>query len=91
MRMIHSSDVGFLDSGFKPPVTVASRIPHPHSIKDQTPRLIVKELFTARNSHQPSKSCKGQKKWRKEIEVPRRRNGRVQKGRDKKHRKQIAK
>ena len=36
--------------GFGPPFMVALRLFHPYSTEDKTPRLMVKELFTARNT-----------------------------------------
>jgi len=43
-----------LPLGFGPPLTIASRLLHPYSTKDKTPKLMVKQLFTARNIHRDS-------------------------------------
>ena len=41
---------------FSPVLTVASRYLHPYNTEDKTPRLIVKQLFTARDTQRDSQS-----------------------------------
>ena len=78
--MIHSSGIDIMSSEFQFPLTVASRISHPHSIEDQAPRLIVKQFSIARKSQRDSQSYEEQRKGRWEIEVPWTRKGRVKTG-----------
>ena len=48
--MVQTSGVESLASGFRSPLTVTSRLLCPHSTEDKTPRLMVKQLFIARNA-----------------------------------------
>ena len=43
------------------PLTVASRYLHPYSTDDKTPRLKVKQLFTARDTQRDSQSYIGKR------------------------------
>ena len=45
-----------LPLAFGPSLTVASRLLHPYSIEDKTPRLLVKQFSTARNTQRDSQS-----------------------------------
>ena len=74
--MIQSSGVEPPVSGFQSqPLTVASRLLHPHNTESS--RLIVKQLFIARNTEKDSYSYMEMRRRRKVIEVTRRRKGRV--------------
>ena len=65
---------------FSPSLTVASRLLHPCSTEDRTPRLTVKQFSTARNTQRDSQSYIEKRRGRKEIDETRRRKGRVKWG-----------
>ena len=69
--------LSLLPLGFGLPLTVALRFLYPHSAEDKTPRLMVKQLFTLRNTQRDSQSYIEKRRGRKEIEVTRGRKGRV--------------
>jgi len=72
--------LGLLPLGFGPPLTVASRLLYPYSTEDKTPRLMVKQLSTARNTQRDSQSYIEKRRGRREIEVIMRRKGRIKSG-----------
>ena len=57
-------------------LTVASRLLHPYSSEDKTPRLMVKQLYTARNTQRDSQSYMEKRRGKREIEVTRKRKRR---------------
>ena len=59
---------------------VASRLLHRYSTDDKTSRLMVKQFSTARHTQRASQSCMKKRRRRREIEMTRRRRGRVKKG-----------
>ena len=61
-------------------LTIASRLLHPYSTDDKTPRLMVKQFFTVRDTQRDSQSYMEKRRWRQEIEVTRRRRGGVKSG-----------
>ena len=63
--------------GFGPSLTVASRLLHPYRTEAKTPRLMVTQLSTFRNTQKDSQSYIEKRRGRKEIEVTQRRKGRV--------------
>jgi len=69
-----------LPLGFGPSLTVASRLLHPYRTEAKTPRLMVKQLSTSRNTQRDSQSYIVKRRGRKEIEVTQRRKGRVKRG-----------
>ena len=66
-------ELSLLPLAFNPSLTVASRLLHPYSTEDKTPRLMVKQLSTVRNTQRNSYIEK--RRGRGEIEVTRRRKG----------------
>ena len=56
---------------------VVSRLLHPYSTDDKTSRLMVKQFSKARNTQRGSQSYIDKRRGRREIEVTRRRRGRV--------------
>ena len=62
------------------PLTVASRLLHPYIIEDKTPRLLVKQLSTARDTQRDSQSFIEKRRGSSEIEITRRRKGGVKRG-----------
>ena len=76
--MIQNSEVESPGSGFwSQPLTIASRHLHPHSTVYKTPRSMMKQLFTARNTQRDSQSYIEYRKGWKEKEVTKRREERV--------------
>jgi len=69
--------LSLLTLGFGLPLTVASRLLHPHSTEEKTPRLMVKQLSTARNTQRDSQGYIEKRRGRREIEMFRKRKGRV--------------
>ena len=61
-------------------LTVASRLLHPYSTDDKTPRLMVKRFSTVRDTQRGSQSYMKKRRGRREIEVTRRRRGGVKRG-----------
>ena len=62
---------------------IASRLLHPYSTDDKTSRLMVKRFSTARDTQRGSQSYMEKRRGRREIEVTRRRRGRVRRGESK--------
>ena len=73
-------ELNLLPLAFSLTLTVALRLLHPYSTEDKTPRLMVKQLSTARNTQRDSQSYIEKKRGRREIEVIMRRKGRVKSG-----------
>ena len=65
---------------FGPSLTVASRLLHPYSTDDKTPRLIVKRFSTVRDTQRGSQSYMGKRRGRMETGVARRRRGGIKEG-----------
>ena len=73
-------DLSLLPLAFSLILTVSSRLLHPYSTDDKTPRLMVKQFFTVRDTQRDSQSYMEKRRWRQEIEVTRRRRGGVKSG-----------
>ena len=73
-------DLGLLPLAFSLILTVASRLLHPYSTDDKTSRLMVKRFSTVRDTQRGSQSYMEKRRRRREIEVTRRRRGRVKNG-----------
>ena len=69
-----------LPLAFSLTLTVALRLLHPYSTEDKTPRLMVKQFSTARNTRRDTLSYIKKGIGRREIEVTRRRRGGVKRG-----------
>ena len=74
----------FSSFGVKPPLlafslilTAASRLLHPYNTDDKTPKLMVKQFSTVRDTQRGSQSYMEKRRGRTEIEVARRRRGGV--------------
>ena len=61
-------------------LTVVSRILHPYSTDDKTPRLMVKRFSTVRDTQRGSQSYIEKRRGRREIEVTRRKRGGIKRG-----------
>ena len=72
--------MSLLPLSFSPSLRVASRLLHPYSTEDKTPKLMAKQLSTARKTQRDSWSYIEKRRRRYEIEVTRRRKGRVKRG-----------
>ena len=80
------SSLMFSSSGVKPPASGfqshnASGLLHPYSTDDETSRLMVKKFSTSRDTQRGSQSYIEKRRWRREVEVTRRRRVRVKTGR----------
>ena len=64
-------------------LTVASRLLHPYSTDDKISRLMVKRFSTVRDTQRGSQSYMEKKRWRREMEVTRRRRGGIKRGESK--------
>ena len=73
-------DLSLLPLAFILILTVASRLLHPYSADDKTSRLMVKQYSTVRDTQRGSQSYMEKRRGRREIEVTRRRIGRVKRG-----------
>ena len=69
--------LSFLPLTFNLILTVASRLLHPYSTDDKTSRLIVKRFSRVRDTQRGSQSYMEKRRRRREIEVTRRRRGRI--------------
>ena len=58
-------------------LTVASRLLHPCSMDDKTSRLMVNRFSTVRDTQRGSQSYMEKRRGRREIEVTRRRRGKI--------------
>ena len=70
-------DLSFLPLAFSLILTVASRLLHLYSINNKTSRLMVKRFSIVRDIQRGSQSYMEKRRGRREIEVTRRRRGRV--------------
>ena len=73
-------DLSLLPMAFSLILTLASKLLHPYSTDDKTSKLMVKNLFTVRDTQRGSQSCMEKRRGRKEIEVIRRRRGGIKRG-----------
>ena len=65
---------------FIPSLKVESRLLHPYGTEDKTPRLMVKQFSTARDTQRGSQSYLEKRRGRREIEVTRKRRGGIKRG-----------
>ena len=61
-------------------LTIASRLLHPYSTEDKTPKLMAKQLSTARKTQRDSWSYIEKRRGKGEIEVTRRKRGGIKRG-----------
>jgi len=73
-------DLSFLPLAFSLILTVASRLLHPYSTDDKTPRLMVKRFSTVRDTQRGSQSYMEKRRGRREIEMTKRRSEGIKKG-----------
>ena len=73
-------ELNLLDLAFSLLLIVTSRLLYPYSTDDKTPRLMVKQFSTARDTKRGSQSYTEKKRGRREIEVTRRRRGGLKTG-----------
>ena len=73
-------DLSLLPLVFTLILTVASRLLHPYSTDDKTSRLMENRFSTVRGTKKGLLSYMEMRRGRREIEVTRRRRGRIQRG-----------
>ena len=73
-------DLSLLPLVFSLILTVASRLLHPYHINDKTSRLMEKRFSTVRDTQRGSQSYMEKRRGRREIEMTRRRRGRIKRG-----------
>ena len=73
-------DLSLLPLAFGLILTVASGLLHLYSTDDKTSRLIVKRFSKVRDTQRGSQSYMKKRRWRREIEVTRRRRGAIKRG-----------
>jgi len=73
-------ELNLLPLAFSLSFTVASRLLHPYSTDNRTSRLMVKQFSTVRDTQRGSQSYIEKRRGRREIDVTRRRRGRVKRG-----------
>ena len=73
-------ELSLLPLAFSLIFTVASRLLHPYSTDDKTLRLMVKRFSTVKDTQRGTQSYIEKRRGRREIEVTRRRIGRVKMG-----------
>jgi len=73
-------DLSLLPLAFSLILTVASRLLHPYSTNDKTCRLVVKRFSTVQDTQRGSQSYMEKRRGRREIEVTRRRRGKIKRG-----------
>ena len=73
-------ELSLLPLAFSLILTVASRLFHAYSTDDKTSRLMVKQCSIAGDTLRGSQSYMEKKRRKREIEVTRRRRGRVKRG-----------
>ena len=76
-------DLSLLPLAFGLILTVASGLLHLYSTDDKTSRLIVKRFSKVRDTQRGSQSYMKKRRWRREIEVTRRRRGAIKRGESK--------
>ena len=70
-------DLSLLPLVFSLILTVASRLLHPYGTDDKTSRLMEKRFSTVRDTQRGLRSYMEKRRGRREIEVTRRRRGRI--------------
>ena len=73
-------DLSLLPPAFSLILTVASRLLHPYSTDDKTPRLMMKRFSTVRDTQRGSQSYIEKRRGRGKIEVTRRRREGIKRG-----------
>ena len=73
-------DLSLLPLAFSLILKVVSIILHPYSTDDKTSGLMVKRFSTVRENQRGSQSYMEKRRGRREIEVTRRRRGRIKRG-----------
>ena len=73
-------ELSLLPLAFSLILRVASRLLHPYSTDDKTSGLMVKQFSTSRDTQRGSQSYMEKRRGRREVEVTRRRRGRVKRG-----------
>ena len=73
-------DLSFLPLVFSLIITVASSLLHLYSINDKTSRLMMKSFPTVQDTWRGTQSYMEKRRGRREIEVTRRRRGRITRG-----------
>ena len=73
-------DLSLLPLVFSLILRVASRLLHPYSTDDKTSRLMVKIFSIVRDTQRGSQSYMEKRRGRREIEMNRRRRGRIKRG-----------
>ena len=74
-------DLSLLPLAFSLILTVSSRLLHPYSTDDKTPRLMVKGFSIVRDTQRGSQSyMEKSRRRRREMEVIRRRRGEIKRG-----------
>ena len=76
-------DLSLLPLAFSLILTVASRLLHLYSTDDKTSRLMMKSFPTVRDTQRGSQSYMEKRRWRREIEVTRKRRGGIKRGQNK--------
>ena len=76
-------DLSLLPMAFSLILTLASKLLHPYSTDDKTSKLMVKNLFTVRDTQRGSQSYMEKRRRKREIEVTRRRRVGVNRGESK--------
>ena len=76
-------DLSLLPMAFSLILTLASKLLHPYSTDDKTSKLMVKNLFTVRDTQRGSQSYMEKRRRKREIEVTRRRRAGVNRGESK--------
>ena len=70
-------------SGFQSYSYSSLKLLHLYSTDDKTSRLMMKSFFTVRDTQRGSQSYMEKRRWRREIEVTRRRRGGIKRGQSK--------
>ena len=73
-------DLSLLPLAFSLFLTVASRLIHPYSTHDKTSRLMVKRFSAVGDAQRGSQNYMEKRRGRREIEVTRRKKGRIKRG-----------
>ena len=73
-------DLSLLPLAFSLILIVASRLLHPYSTADKISRLMVKKFSTVGDTQRGSQNYMEKRRWRREIEVIRKRRGGIKRG-----------
>ena len=73
-------DLSLLPMAFSLILTLASKLLHPYSTDDKTSKLMVKNLFTVRDTQRGSQSYMEKRRRRTEMELIRRRRDEIKRG-----------